>query len=550
MKKKYTYEWAHFETAKASELKDSVEFNGRTYAPDAFKAFVICEMAHSIPAVNSKRRAFTPATMANSFATAQFQLQNFQHRMERYGHDQDRICGAIVDVEFPAKKSAIATAEKGEPVPMKALIAVWRNAKGVTEMLLDMATGKADWKVSMECAFIWDDAALWDGEKFYPWSECGDDMKALVKPHTVEDWDGKKMALVMGGEDGYVIFNGNAFTEFPADKDAKISQFAASKEPQGLLLNAGWRSTEDYMQAVAQAAVRERTEQAALIIGATQAGGEDGHTHEIASNLAVLPAGDGHSHYLQVIAFDPEKGVLEGLTTGGYWDRDRERYVEHAHKVVLGSSGSGQEVSVQPPIYTEGFEMHKHVKFLKDQAAALRKKGDNDTAGSLEKEAAELETSLATETVDKKVEEVVAGRIQNGDLIPKAKHADEVAAAKKAGEEAVRKELADKEAAESARKEKVAKRMTALAEAKLDPKFQIRPDATIEKVVTEEIACNEAGDKDFERRLQEWSTIREKTGQMGIGTASEDGKSGKPKAPPHVGANGNQEAVKPGFVMV
>lgn len=329
-------EWATFQNATATAVEKSIEFAGRTWKPNRKLAYVTASFCHSLPLFNSKRRAFSAATLANSFQSAVMQMFDFEHRLEFYGAESDEICGAIAAAEYPDKDKALEMQAAGEAVPMKILFAIWRKAAGVEQALEEMASDKSPWRVSMECEFPWASCALWDGKEYHPWAELSADERSLVKPNTVEKLNGKPAVLVMGGEDSSVLFTGGALTKWPADKSADIESFAASDSQlwrPNYAFNTGWKSREDWMDAVASH--KPASERSSIVIGKTVAD-NTGHCHEIASDFSVLP-GDGdasHSHMMRLMSYDPNTGGLDGLcsTYSSYKDGS---YQEHAHKFSL-----------------------------------------------------------------------------------------------------------------------------------------------------------------------------------------------------------------------
>jgi hypothetical protein len=233
---------------EVASIPKRIEFAGQTYESDHGKALVLGTMLHSLPARNSAGRGWTAATIANSFRTAIGQGANHEHRLQYFSrlgvnaaHDEYR--GAILACEFPEKTDAIAAEARGEAIPLKVLVAVWKKAKDAVGMLADIASGSAGWKLSMECEFEKGDICLWDGQKFYPWAECSAEMKALVHAHSVDAWNGKPVTLCLGGKDGVVEFTGVGFTRNPADQKAEIDHMAASDDVIDLASKA-W-DTED-----------------------------------------------------------------------------------------------------------------------------------------------------------------------------------------------------------------------------------------------------------------------------------------------------------------
>lgn len=455
-------EWGTFVNSNASLVNESIEFAGKKYTPNRKLAYIKAELCHSIPLFNSKRRGFTPQTLANSYKSVVNQLIDFEHRLKFYGATTDKICGAIAAVEFPEKVESFITENK--PVPMSILFALFRKAEGVEEALEEMAEEVNPWKTSMECEYSPDNCALWDGEKATAWTEAPIEMRECVKQDTVDDYASKPLYLLMGGMSGEVLFTGGALTKWPADKAAKVIQVAANESgmERKLVVNAGWKSKEDWQEAA--------------------------------------------SNYKEDKGSEPvKKSVVK-------------REVKTAKQ-------------------EEGTMFEKLIAFLKAQAESLKEK---DEAAS--KQALELASELANQVKVDSAEEVIAARIKNGDLVPKAKHEEAVKTAKEEAVAAVKTEVEAKAKAEQRRVETIANRMKLVTESKLDPKFALGKDRTIESVVAS-IPMTDEGDKMFEDRLSEWTSLRVATGQ---GTASDTGKG---KTVPLGGGEGTDNQ-KPGYAFI
>ena len=487
-------EWFSLDNAYATAVKKSVTLGGKTFKPNQTIAYIVAEMCHSLPAVNSRRRCFSVETLANSYASSLLQLVDFEHRLKFYGQDKDEICGTIAAVEFPSLEEALKLAKAGKAVAVKVVAALFRKKAGVDDILDEIAADEK-WKVSMECEYNFAQSALWDGEKFFLCSELSSEMKDLILPATVSEFNGKAMALALGGEKGEVNFSGMAMTRFAADKKAEILQAAASEGE--LRINVGWRNQDEWSQAVASDVPSDVREKASIVIGVTEPA-PDGHVHEILTDLTVMPM-NGHTHYARILEI-----LLDGIAVAGVTSASgtyvNGAYVEHAHKFGIGKAAKAVAME------DSAMDLKGTIKFLRDQAAELKDKPEQ--AKKFLDRASELEKQVA----DEDVETIVAARIKSGDLIPKSKHEEAVAAAAKAEQDRLAKEQSDKAAAEKARAEAYKARIDKVVASKLEPKFTLGKDRTIESVVAS-IPAGPEGEKQFEERLEEWVELSKKTGQ-------------------------------------
>jgi hypothetical protein len=233
----------HFtESVSCSLVEREIAFCGEVYRPDQAKAFVAATMLTSLPVFTKTRRAWTAATIANSAVSAKHQLVDREHNLlfysEQRGSTKDEVIGANVNYDYPDKKTAMELAASGQGVPLKVLVCLFRKVSGVEEMLDDIPDRIS---LSQECEFDREESAFYDvdDKRFYPWKECSDEMKAILKRNTVDDWQGHKMLFCPGGEDGEVIFSGCAMTRWPLDVTAKTESLAAAED-----LSAGAKAGE------------------------------------------------------------------------------------------------------------------------------------------------------------------------------------------------------------------------------------------------------------------------------------------------------------------
>ena len=540
---------ASFECARAKVLESEIDFAGRKWKPDQARAYVVATLCHSFPARNANGHGITAATLANSVSDAVNRHFDFEHQLKYYSdmfakdkskanEVKDRICGCIAAVEFPSKADATAAAEKGEKVPFKILVALWRHAEGVDAALADMIKDEdanPTWRTSMEWEFNKVDSAFAfkdeDGAtKIVAWDAAPEGYRTSVRGGVVSD---DAITLLTGGVDGKVLITGGALVKVPADKDATVDRLAANdRSGQGITILNGWRTKTDWADAVASQYSPEMlktgtfTKKAKakkapdLVVGSTEE--IAGHKHEILKDLTCIGAssGDGHVHWLRPIEYDPASGTLQGVTSSHFvLDENYNIVSEHSHKFRLGT-----KVGASNPTPAAGHSRKGDSEMNpKEVAAFLRKQAQeldeaSPVRAAMLKQADELDQS----GVAADAEGLIEARIKAGDLIPKAKFAQEVADAEKRGEAKVRDELAAKEKAELEAKAAFDKRAEAVKAAQLDLAFHIRKDKTIEQVVRE-IPVGDEGDKAFAERLEEWQCLKANTGQAVSSTQPRNG---------------------------
>lgn len=273
---------------------------------------------HSLPSVNGRGRAFTPATLQNSFASMNDQLIDWEHYLESNGTGKnDRIIGHVKATRFegPAKKKAAGeTASSGKlsnkeiagitekPFPAIGLGALFLRAKGVDQAIDNHVNGTQKWKTSMECGHLWKDAWLLYRDELIPLSDAELGMKDCIKADHVLPYRSHELAVCLGGLDGKVDFWGLGFTTNPADSNADIFSFVAGHNQELASKKIfympfyGFHGTQ---LEVASKPVDKMVEELASIgiLGETDACDDDGHSHYVLSNLSVIPSG-GHAHTL------------------------------------------------------------------------------------------------------------------------------------------------------------------------------------------------------------------------------------------------------------
>lgn len=546
-------EWGVFsQSVIASVVDKKITFAGEVYKPDAAKAFIRATMCHSLPTVNSARRGWTAATIANSINSAKNQLVDFEHRLEFYRQLRsdtgltDEICGTIVAVSFPPKEQAVALSAEGTSVPVEVLLALHRKAAKVSKALEEIASEDNPWRLSLECEYNIFDSALWDGGAFFPIGGASNEMKQLVKYNTVDAYNGKQMALICGGEDGNILFSGVALTCWPRDKNAGIQQLAASEESnRAIFLSAGWKSEKDIASATNETGAKAWDTQDApdkFFAYVPVSGNKSDRKFPLASveKKGIDPAilRNALARFSQADLPANAKTAVLNRIKGAIrtWnDANPKDVIDVSSEQDCSEFANGNALSYCSRL-GGGSDLWKesHMKVLvKDVAASLHKRAveikdvDAMAAGKLEACAVAIEKEVG----ELDTEAVIEARIASGDLVPKAKVEELVKAAKLLAVEEFKKEMMDEAKAKEQASAVLSSRLEQVKAAKLDPAFTLAKDRTIASVVAS-IPVTKDGEQLFTERLEEWVALRKTTGQA---LASDE--SGKTK--PAVGLGGN-----------
>ncbi|OHB80538.1 MAG: hypothetical protein A2W31_06790 [Planctomycetes bacterium RBG_16_64_10] len=467
-----------FANCRASVVEKSVGFAGKIWKPSRKLAFVVAEFCHSLPFSNSKGRCFTAATLANSAPTAVLHGFNFNHMLEFYEASRDQYCGAIAAVECAAKADAIALEKAGKSAAMRVLFAMWRKAAGVEEALEEIASESG--KTASDAA-----APKWKTSM-----EC--------------EWPMIESAL----------YDGTNFTS--------------------------WADASEEMRACVTPDEVKDFKGTKLLLAM---GGMDGMVNFTGGGLTKYPA-DTNAGIEQVAASDkrkivvafgwPEYSQAVASAKDDVWDGEEE----HKHDIQSGGARSATAAVAAPVVSSterkeEGpMKISEIVRLLRERANAVAGK-DDPLAKDLTAWATAMEAELAAASTANAVEETIAARIKSGDLVPKDVHAKAVADASAAGTAVGKKEVEDRIAGEKKAAEVTASRLKAVTDAGLKPEFPLRKDVTIANVVAS-IPANEAGDKDFTGRLEEWVNLMKATGQA---KASAGNETGSATIPPTAGGS-------------
>jgi len=197
--------------------------SGVKITPNPALTFYKITMLNSLPIVNSKGRAFSYKTLANSIDTIPHNFVNFEHRTTDHpandGSDKfkNNILGHIIDVDLG---SADDVAVPSEAVPVTIYGVLYNRVDKVKDILELYNNGLAEYKSSMECLFSYEDSAFHIDSEFVPFNEASDEMKACLTEDRCDDFEGKPMSFALGGENGQVVFVGDAMTLTPADRNA------------------------------------------------------------------------------------------------------------------------------------------------------------------------------------------------------------------------------------------------------------------------------------------------------------------------------------------
>lgn len=225
------------------------------FKADRWKAYVECEVCHSLPdgrlvgaghGANGNIIAFWPDVIANSHGGLVHQQFNIGHKIAAYAADdkkanaEDRIVGCVIATHVEQKPMEgwySPTNLQGKGNHIRALVVVWKLAKGVNKIIGDHLASRVEQSVSIETIVSKERLGIMrpsTGEGF-AFLDMPEDWALTVKAAKpgflpkVGMIDGEQLVLTYGIPGGTVEFRGLAMTPNPAEATAKVVSIAASK---------------------------------------------------------------------------------------------------------------------------------------------------------------------------------------------------------------------------------------------------------------------------------------------------------------------------------
>jgi hypothetical protein len=251
-----------------------IAVGGREFHADAWRAYIECTFAHSLPVVNELGQAMLPGVLARSWASVQGGWVNEAHLMRAHdaqnlGHDHTLGFVAAAELETPNAERGTENGETGkengdnlipeekENAPhIRAALCLWKHAAGAQEMLEKPARRSLPLAVSMEIfftlpktAFAWRVPAgaplleggrdLGSGWHGLEWSSAPDDLKRTLNAAGAvrSRWRGREVVLLLGGWEWSVDFLGVGLVDYPMEKEAEVLRLLAGRSAGDVLVD-------------------------------------------------------------------------------------------------------------------------------------------------------------------------------------------------------------------------------------------------------------------------------------------------------------------------
>jgi hypothetical protein len=555
-------------TEKAEAASSELSFISAEKAKEMFPGVSLTEsknivyfpfkLCHSYPSANGNQKIFMPKVLENSFASLNDQLIDYNHQLEQNGHSQDRIIGHVKSTAFTAPKEILelsslsdkktissAIASIKEPIPVFGLGALFLRSGIVSEKISSI--GKSAWKVSMECGHRWKDGCFLYENEVIPVADAELGMKmCVVDGGGIKPYKGKPLYACLGGIDGSVDFWGVAITQNPADPNADILNFIAAKNSELSSKKVFYMPFYEFsgrQLEVANTTVDNKIKELASIsvIGETEPS-EDGHTHQILSNLTVLPS-NGHDHYLY--DFSISRGSKPALTgvTGTRTECEYKQSVPYdyvssgkTHLHLINISLTGKYGSQKNDSELSSLQEKERKQKMDEILKALEQLNEKLSATTQSPEIASLISSIKKQAdensfkkdIENAQKSFLESKLASGEILTKEKADEMVQAAVSEAEENHKKEI-ELNNIKASRLEKCI-----TANINLDTAFENIKDENGNPITLrnrlEMIPCDDHGNQQFEFDFSAWASnpnFVKKQEQQAAEAASKSGASAK-----------------------
>lgn len=185
------------------------------------------------PEVNMKAMGITVPTMRNSVESALQQMIDFEHRIEDidipanedFGNE---IMGHIVAMsmgEIPDAGNAdawiLSPFIPAESILTTGVMALYTRVFKI-QMIAEEVRRGASWFFSLEIGQGTTEPAIWlkanddKPNEIIPWGEATEELRGVASQPRLMEFEGRQVAYLMGGADGFVPFIGGAITSNPA----------------------------------------------------------------------------------------------------------------------------------------------------------------------------------------------------------------------------------------------------------------------------------------------------------------------------------------------
>jgi len=198
---------------KPTEIATELPFN---IQPNENHTVAKFTLVHTLPSFNAKGRAVTYRTQHNSIASVKFNPVSFEHQMVSNANFsfEDLVLGVMLGATLEEVPGNPIIPDR--PIPTEVWAILWNRIDIVQRIVDDVKTGYRAWKASYEIRNRTEDAIL-VGDTFTPVSQAPQELLEAIGPESTGEWQGQKVLLVLGGQDGFIDYWGAGLTVMPAD---------------------------------------------------------------------------------------------------------------------------------------------------------------------------------------------------------------------------------------------------------------------------------------------------------------------------------------------
>lgn len=214
-KQSYAFRTVYETKLSLHDIEEYKEVFAQYGVPSVSKAGAVLDMCRSTPFINDNYIGFTKKTLENSYQSALFSPVDFEH-------EQSVVLGTIINPE-------LIKGEKEDPFILRVGAVFWKAR--LEENYIEDLT-KVGW--SMEC--LHDDYCFMVGGKYIEKEDAPDEwienLNAWKTGEPVYSDHQERVALMLGGKDGYVEFNGLGLLVWntPADKLTRTYLHVANRK--------------------------------------------------------------------------------------------------------------------------------------------------------------------------------------------------------------------------------------------------------------------------------------------------------------------------------
>lgn len=196
-------------------------------------AYIAFTFHATAPLVNRKGMTITYPTHKKSIASAVDTLVDMEHEAEDLptGSDKTNITGHICalyvdDTDIDSMGWLVDGVIPERPVLTRGIMALYDRVRTVSDIVKDIQQKRDTWYFSLEVGKDVPPPEIWvfneSEHEIVEWEQADDELRAAALEVREAEYNGKRVAYLMGGKDGVIPFIGGAITQYPAGYEQEI----------------------------------------------------------------------------------------------------------------------------------------------------------------------------------------------------------------------------------------------------------------------------------------------------------------------------------------